>query len=154
MIILRWILLRMRNVSHTRRRENQTHVLYTATLPHHRKLWYLLHNEGKFGRAGQDTDSNMTWRMCVACWVTKVTHTHHTHTLHTHTHYTHTHHTHTHTPHTHTPHTHTHTPHTLHTHTHTHTFFVSQYVVLVFPQQESLRERAPVSRYTHMSWCI
>jgi hypothetical protein len=85
------------------------------------------------------------WRMCVACWIPKVTHTHtHTHTKHTqntHTQNTHTHTKHTHTKHTHTKHTHTHKQthtHTKHTHTkHTHkTHTHLEHVIFIaFPLQ-------------------
>ena len=64
----------------------------------------------------------------------------------------HTHPTHPHTTHTHTPHTHTTYTHTPHTHTHTHT---PQYVILIaFPLQQWLRERAhPVTLNVHCLLC-
>jgi hypothetical protein len=33
-------------------------------------------NVGKYGRAGQATDEDVIWRMCIAYWITGATDTH------------------------------------------------------------------------------
>jgi hypothetical protein len=97
----------MRNVTYKTCRQNQNTFCVDYSFFENRAVYEIMwKNIVERGRV------QMTiWRMQIACWITKPTHTH----THTHTHTTHT----THTPH--TPHT-THTPCTHHTHTHhTHT---------------------------------
>jgi hypothetical protein len=72
-IICRWILLRIRNVSDKSCRENRkSHFMFNNSC----RLW---DNVEKYGIARQATDDNIIRRMRFACWITKATHTH-THT--------------------------------------------------------------------------
>ena len=75
MIISRSVLLRMRNVSDKSCTESQItyFVFCNISSPKSCCLW---DNVGKYGTAGQTTGDNVTRRMHIACWVTKVTHTH------------------------------------------------------------------------------
>jgi hypothetical protein len=74
MIISRWILLRMRNVSDKSCRETQnTHFTFSNFF---RKSCRLLDNVEKYGTARQATDGNIIRRMRFACWITKATNTH------------------------------------------------------------------------------
>jgi hypothetical protein len=76
MIISRWILLRIRNVSDKSCRENQnTHFMFNNFFPS-RKSCRLWDNVGKYGTARQDTDDNIIRRMRFACRITKATDTH------------------------------------------------------------------------------
>ena len=76
MIISRRIILSMRNVSDKRRGEirntyfmaNNTFFFWKACC-----LWY---NAIKCGTARREANSNTTWRMRFACWITKATNTH------------------------------------------------------------------------------
>jgi len=109
MIISRWILLRMKNVSEKRCRENQnTHIVFGNSLPPPSSRSYRLwDNVEKYGTAGQATGDNIIRRMPFACWITKATDTH------------------------------------------------SEYILLIaFPRQNWVRERASVSRlYVHCLSC-
>ena len=75
MIISRWILLRMRNVSDKSCRENQnTRFIFNNfffPLKSYR-LWYKVE---KYGTSRQATDGNIIRRMRCACWITKATDT-------------------------------------------------------------------------------
>ena len=81
MIIARWILLRLRNVSNKSCRKNKTHILYSINplptpTPENRVVCDIMW-----------TDDNIIRRLHFACWMTKAAHTHtHTHT-HRHTEY-------------------------------------------------------------------
>jgi hypothetical protein len=86
MILSRWFLLRMRNVSDKSCREVRTHILCSITL--FRKLLLLWDNVEKYVGARGVTDDNIIRRVHIACWITKATDRQtdtHTHT-HTHTH--------------------------------------------------------------------
>jgi hypothetical protein len=73
MIISRWILLRMRNVSDKSCRENQnTHFMFNNLFP--RKPCRLWDNVEKYGRVRQATDDNIIRRMRCACWINNATH--------------------------------------------------------------------------------
>ena len=75
MIITRWILPRMRNVSGKSCRENKnTH--FTSKILFSRKLCHLWDNVGKYGSVGKATDNNIIWRMRTASWTTMATDTH------------------------------------------------------------------------------
>jgi hypothetical protein len=65
--ISRSLLLRMRNISYKRCRENQnTHIMFNDLF---RKSYRLKGNVEKCGRAGK---AHMkVWRMCIECWVPK-----------------------------------------------------------------------------------
>jgi hypothetical protein len=41
-----------------------------------RKSFRLRNNVEKYCRAGQAADDNITWPMCIACWIPKATDTH------------------------------------------------------------------------------
>ena len=71
MIISRWILLRVRNVSDKSYRENQnTHFMFNNYFfPESCAL--LWHNVEKYGGARGATDDVTIWRIRVACWVAK-----------------------------------------------------------------------------------
>jgi hypothetical protein len=56
----------------------KTHILCSVTF--FRKSCRLWDNVEKYGRAGQDTDGNMAWRVRFGCWINKATDTH-THTV-------------------------------------------------------------------------
>ena len=75
-ITSRLILLRMTNVSHKSCRENQnTHFVFSNFSPRKScRLW----DAEKFLRAEQATEGNVTWRMRIACWITKPADTHST----------------------------------------------------------------------------
>jgi hypothetical protein len=73
MIISRWVLLKMSNVSDKSCRKKSKDVLRSTTL--FVKSCRLWDNVGKSGRAGQATDSNIIRRMSFACWITKATNT-------------------------------------------------------------------------------
>jgi hypothetical protein len=74
MVISRWILLRMRNVSDKSCRQNQnTHFMFRDFSRKSCRLW---DNVEKYGTAGQATDGNIIRRMRTACWITKATDTH------------------------------------------------------------------------------
>jgi len=51
----------------------KTHILFLATF--FQKFCHLRDNVEKYGRSGQATDDNITWHMCIACWMTKATET-------------------------------------------------------------------------------
>jgi hypothetical protein len=71
-MVSRWILLRMRNVSDERCRQNQnTNFLFNSFPPPPQKSYCLWDNVEKYARARQATGDNIIWRMCFACWVTK-----------------------------------------------------------------------------------
>jgi hypothetical protein len=74
MIIPRWILLRMRNVSSKLLKKIETYILCRITF--FRKSCRLWDNMEKYGIAGQATDDNITRRMRFARWITKTTDTH------------------------------------------------------------------------------
>jgi hypothetical protein len=72
-IISRWILLRMGNISNKSCRENQnTHFMFNNFF---RKSFRLWDNVKKYGTARQVTDDNITQRMRFACSITKATDT-------------------------------------------------------------------------------
>jgi len=69
MIVSRWILLGMRNVTDNIFRENQnTNFMFNNFFP----LW---NNLEKYGRTRQATDDKMTRHMHCAYWTTKATDT-------------------------------------------------------------------------------
>jgi hypothetical protein len=73
-IIFRWILLRMRNVSDKICTENQNiHFMFNNIFP---KIVLLWDNVEKHGRPRQATDDNIIRRIRFACWITKATDTH------------------------------------------------------------------------------
>jgi hypothetical protein len=74
MIISRWILLRMRNVSDKSCRENQNTRFMLKKF--FEKLFLLWDNVKKYGTARQAKDDNIIRRMRFACWITKATDTH------------------------------------------------------------------------------
>jgi hypothetical protein len=73
MILFRWILLTMRNLSDKIASKIKTHILCSMTL--FRKLCRLWNrpNVEKYDRAGQATDGNIIRHMVFACWITKAT---------------------------------------------------------------------------------
>jgi hypothetical protein len=76
MIIYRWILLRMRNVSYKSCRENQnTHFVFNSFF-FFRKSYRLWDNLEKYCTAVQDTDDSIIRRMRCACRIIKATNTH------------------------------------------------------------------------------
>jgi hypothetical protein len=79
MILSRWILVRVRNVSDKNCRENEnTHFTFSNFFP--RKSCHVLYNVEKYRTARQATHYNKIRRMRFACWVTKAiirTHTRH-----------------------------------------------------------------------------
>ena len=77
MIISRWILLRMRIVSHQSCRESRNiHFTFNSTPPPPRKSCLLWDNVEKCGRSKQAKDDNTVRRMRFACRITKATGTH------------------------------------------------------------------------------
>jgi hypothetical protein len=69
MIISRWILLRMRNISDKSFTENQnTHFIFNNFF---RKSYRLCYTVEKYGRVGQATDDNTIRRMRFPCHTTK-----------------------------------------------------------------------------------
>ena len=83
MVIPRWILQGMRNISGKSSRENQNaNFTPKKDFPETYALYEIIWK--RFGTALQATDENKIRRMRLACWVLKVTHTHtrtHTHTI-------------------------------------------------------------------------
>ena len=77
-VISRSFLLRMRNVSDQRCRENQNTRFMTNNVPlsPSRKSCRFLDNLEKYGTAIQITDDNIIRHMRFACWVTEATDTH------------------------------------------------------------------------------
>ena len=75
MIISRWILLRMKNVSDKICRENQNTYFVLSNF-FFRKSCRLWDNVKTFGRARQTTDDNIIRRMRIACWINKATDRH------------------------------------------------------------------------------
>jgi hypothetical protein len=71
MIISRWILLRMRNVSDKSCGKEKSYIQFFL-----RKWCLLWDNVEKCCTAGQATDESLIRRMPVACWITKATNTH------------------------------------------------------------------------------
>jgi hypothetical protein len=70
MITSRSILLTMRNISDKSCRENQiTHFIHNNFF--FRKSYLLWDNVTKHCTAEQTTNDNITWRMLIACWITK-----------------------------------------------------------------------------------
>jgi hypothetical protein len=64
----------MKNISDKIYRENRnTHfvfrILFFENLAFHEIMWK------KYGRAQQATNDNIIWRMRIACWINKATHT-------------------------------------------------------------------------------
>jgi hypothetical protein len=60
----------MENVSENSCRENEnTYYVLSHFFP--KKVCHLRDNVEKYGRSGQATDDNITWQMCIACWITK-----------------------------------------------------------------------------------
>jgi hypothetical protein len=103
MLISRWILLRMRNVSDKCYRENKkTHILCSETF--FRKSCRFSDNVEKYGTARQATDDNIIRRMRFECWVTNGTDTH-----------------------------------------------SANVILIAFPRQQLLHERASMLRYTYIS---
>jgi hypothetical protein len=74
MIISRWILLRIRNVSDKIVQKIKTHILCSITF--FRKSCLLWDNVEKYGTARQTRDDSIIRRMRFACWITKATDTH------------------------------------------------------------------------------
>jgi hypothetical protein len=70
----RWILLRIRNISHKSCREIETHLLCKIIFS--RKSCHLWDHVEKYGRAGQATDDNIMLRMRLECWISKAINTH------------------------------------------------------------------------------
>jgi hypothetical protein len=76
MIISRWILLIMTNVSDKSCRENQNINFVIKTFPPPpRKSCRLWQNIEEYGRARQATDDNIIRRMRFACWIATATDT-------------------------------------------------------------------------------
>ena len=69
MIISRWIILKMRNVSDNVVDKLETHILYSITFL--RKSFRVWDDVEKYFSARRTADVNITRRMCVRCWVTK-----------------------------------------------------------------------------------
>jgi hypothetical protein len=75
MILSRWILLGMRNISYKSYRENQnTHFMFGKFFS--RKSCSLCDNLEKYCTAGQATDDNIIRRMRFAWWINKATEAH------------------------------------------------------------------------------
>jgi hypothetical protein len=73
-IISRWILLKMRNISDKYCRQNQnTYFVFKNDFQKFVPVW---DNVKKYVRARQVTDDKIIWRMSFACWITKATNTH------------------------------------------------------------------------------
>jgi hypothetical protein len=73
MIISRWVLLKMRNISDESCRENQnTHFVFSNFFPKSCCLW---DNVEKYGTARQATDGNIIRRMRFPCWINNATDT-------------------------------------------------------------------------------
>ena len=105
MVIYRWIILRMRNVSDKVVEKIETHILCSITF--FRKSCHLWDNVEKYGRARQATDDNIIRRMRFACWITKSTDTR------------------------------------------------PEYIILIaFPRQQWLRQRASILRYTYTACLV
>ena len=69
MIIPRWIIFGMRNISGRSHRQNQnTHFIFNKFF---RKPCCLWNNVDQYGRAGQATDDNMIRSMLFLCWMPK-----------------------------------------------------------------------------------
>ena len=69
MTVSQWMLLKMRNVSHEICRQNQnTHFMFSNFFWKSCRLW---DNVGRYGRARETTDDDITWRMRFACWIIK-----------------------------------------------------------------------------------
>ena len=75
MITHRWILLRIRTVSHKICIQSQNTHLTFNTIFFFRRSWRLWHNVEKQGTARQTTDDNIIRRMSFAFWITKARHT-------------------------------------------------------------------------------
>ena len=74
MIISRWILLRVTNLSGKSCRESQnTRFMFSNSPPG--KLCRIWNTVEKYCRAGQPTDGNTVRRMRIACWMTEATDT-------------------------------------------------------------------------------
>jgi len=68
MIIYRWILLRIRNFSDRRCRENQnTHFMFNNFIEKWHHLWENVENDCT---VRQVTDDNIIWHVHLACWIT------------------------------------------------------------------------------------
>jgi hypothetical protein len=105
MIISRWRLLRIRNVSEKVVKKIKTQILYPTTIA--QKSCRLWDNVEKCGRSRQATDYNIARCMRFTCCISKATDTH------------------------------------------------SGYILLTaFPQQQWLRERASMLRYTYIAWLV
>jgi hypothetical protein len=74
MIISRWILLRMRNVSDKSCEKIKASILCSITF--FQKACHLWDNVEKYGRAGQASYDGVIQCTCFLCWVTKATDTH------------------------------------------------------------------------------
>jgi hypothetical protein len=74
MIVSRWIVLRMRNVSDKVVEKIKIRILCSITF--FRKSYRLCDNVEKYCRARKDTDGNIIRRMRFAWWITKATDTH------------------------------------------------------------------------------
>jgi hypothetical protein len=121
MTMSRWSLLRMKNVLNKSCRENQnTHLCYVSFF---RKLHRLRENVEKCDGARGATNDVTTWRIRVACWMSKATRTL---VL----------------PDAHAP-GHPHLGMRTHTHTNRYTY--------CFPRQQRFRERASTLRYTYIA---
>ena len=75
MIVSRWILFKMRNISDKSCREiKRKHILCWVTF--FWKSCRLWENVEKYGRAREATDKNIIRRVRFACWINKATNTH------------------------------------------------------------------------------
>ena len=82
LIISRWVLLRMKNVSDKSCRENQnTYFIFyifisiTSSSPPQKKKCRLWDNVEKYRIDGQAIDDNTIWPTHIACWITKTANT-------------------------------------------------------------------------------
>ena len=76
-IVSRWILHRMKNVSDEfveKIKKKNTRFMLNNFSPENIAVYGIMWK--KFGTARQATDDNIIWRMRIACWVTKDTHRH------------------------------------------------------------------------------
>jgi hypothetical protein len=79
-LIFRWNILRIRNISEKVVEKIKTHMLYPITF--FRKSCRLWDNVEKYDTAGQGTDDNIIRRMRFACWISKATDTHSEYVIH------------------------------------------------------------------------
>ena len=75
MVISRWILLRMKNISGKVVEKIKTYIICSRTF-FSEKSCLLWDNVEKYGRAGQASDDNLIRCNCFFCWISKTTDTH------------------------------------------------------------------------------